>query len=500
MIRTGGKGRFSHWGDGLWFSASDGGDPRVNGRAYTVRGRFVLPPTTSLWLLAAVLAGGGLAAGRMGGRAVPWAAALRRLTGGGASRSWSSALVPLILVAAGGPQVMRGEGVMVWAALTLVLFAGICGLVVVVHLLLPRRFSNPYPVMVNAALSGLVIGGMLMTAEAAVIFAPAPPVYQPVISPGGARPRLLDPAALDRIKQRGQPQVMPKEWAERAVAVPGATRAYDWQGALHVYDADSRRRASPIPPKRPGVFRILVFGDSLTYGMGVEERFTYVAVLERELRKHFTVEVLNLGINGWQSEDILAAMKRDVASLEADQVIYGICQNDFLPSGTGQYTHQGDYAVPLPRNIKAFFVDRTRLGEFLDQRYDLTLRRFHLRYDFFDDILANFGGTQIRFRHDVAEMNKLVTGLGLPPVMAMVVDQFPEAGGRGQSITHTAEAAAREAGMTVIPTESYYRTYSGRAFSVSQWEGHPNEMAHAIFAEMLYDALAAGKSLPPTGQ
>jgi len=35
-IRTRGGGRFSHWGRWLLFSASDGSDPRTNGRAYTI--------------------------------------------------------------------------------------------------------------------------------------------------------------------------------------------------------------------------------------------------------------------------------------------------------------------------------------------------------------------------------------------------------------------------------------------------------------------------------
>ena len=36
-IREQGKGQFAHWGTALWFSASDGSDPRTNGRKYTWR-------------------------------------------------------------------------------------------------------------------------------------------------------------------------------------------------------------------------------------------------------------------------------------------------------------------------------------------------------------------------------------------------------------------------------------------------------------------------------
>ena len=35
-IRGLGGGRFSHWGDKVYFSASDNSDPRTNGRKYTV--------------------------------------------------------------------------------------------------------------------------------------------------------------------------------------------------------------------------------------------------------------------------------------------------------------------------------------------------------------------------------------------------------------------------------------------------------------------------------
>jgi hypothetical protein len=35
-IRRLGKGRFSHWGDQIYFSASDNSDPRKNGRRYSV--------------------------------------------------------------------------------------------------------------------------------------------------------------------------------------------------------------------------------------------------------------------------------------------------------------------------------------------------------------------------------------------------------------------------------------------------------------------------------
>ena len=53
-IRRSGAGRYSHWGDGLYFSASDNSDPRSNGRTYAVAYPVPLAPWPP-W--AAVIAG-----------------------------------------------------------------------------------------------------------------------------------------------------------------------------------------------------------------------------------------------------------------------------------------------------------------------------------------------------------------------------------------------------------------------------------------------------------
>ena len=45
-IRRLGRGRFSHWGDTLYFSSSDGSDPTTNGRAYIISERGTLLPTS----------------------------------------------------------------------------------------------------------------------------------------------------------------------------------------------------------------------------------------------------------------------------------------------------------------------------------------------------------------------------------------------------------------------------------------------------------------------
>jgi hypothetical protein len=47
-IRQSGGGRYSHWNDDIYFSASDGSDPRTNGRTYTYRSSTRLHPSILL--------------------------------------------------------------------------------------------------------------------------------------------------------------------------------------------------------------------------------------------------------------------------------------------------------------------------------------------------------------------------------------------------------------------------------------------------------------------
>ncbi len=322
-------------------------------------------------------------------------------------------------------------------------------------------------------------------ANATVISAAAP---APAAPPASGDPDAnVPPGIVAAAKARQRVTVMPDAWQHRDVNVPGAAHAYYWQGVLHVLDSNGFRRTTPFPPKDPNVFRVMIVGDSLTYGYGIQEKDTFTGLLNNWLQKDYRVEFLDLGVSNYQSEDILRVIRTFLPQLHPDLVIYAVCQNDFLPSGVGQYSV--DWRFPLPERVKLFLIAHTRSGAFLNGKYDGALRALHLRRDFFDDILRDFAGYQKRFRRDVGEMNSVVNAAGLPPMMALVLDQYPDYHGRGYQITKVAEAALRDAGMDVIPMEDYYRRHDHEVMQVSEWEGHPNEVANYIWAGMIMDRL-----------
>lgn len=240
-----------------------------------------------------------------------------------------------------------------------------------------------------------------------------------------------------------------------------------------------------FPAKNSEVYRILIVGDSLTYGLGVPEAWTYGRILERALQRNYRAEILNLGVSGNQSEDVLHLTTQYVPQLRPNLVVYGVCLNDFLPSRTNEYQA---FTFPLPEEIKDFFLQRTRLASLLDDGYQKALLATGLQRDFFDDILDGSTAFRERFARDVTAMNLFVEGRGIAPVVAMVIHQFPN-DSRSWPLIDFAEHALRGAGMDVVSIQSWRKRFGDRDFRVSRWEGHPNELAYSLVAEALYERI-----------
>jgi len=84
-------------------------------------------------------------------------------------------------------------------------------------------------------------------------------------------------------------------------------------------------------PRAPGSFRLLVLGDSVSFGLGVQERDTWPRVLESRLRvarPELDVEVLNHSVSGYGTLDEALVLEARIDVLQPDLVVLGYCLND----------------------------------------------------------------------------------------------------------------------------------------------------------------------------
>jgi len=141
------------------------------------------------------------------------------------------------------------------------------------------RYLEPEPLLANEAVSDRV-------REDPALFAPAPPPLGFMPEPG-------------------------------RVAGPGRINA------LGLRDRDYPDR------KPPGTYRILVLGDSITWGSGIDQDATFENLLEdRLVAEGRPVQSLNLGVPGYNAVMMAAYLERRGLPLEPDLVLAVVGLND----------------------------------------------------------------------------------------------------------------------------------------------------------------------------
>lgn len=89
-----------------------------------------------------------------------------------------------------------------------------------------------------------------------------------------------------------------------------------------------RERERPI--ERAGALRVVATGDSITFGIGVDDDDAYPQQLERLLRERGSgdVEVWNAGVPGYAMADLLGFLRRRLLALEPDVIVLQLSKND----------------------------------------------------------------------------------------------------------------------------------------------------------------------------
>lgn len=137
-------------------------------------------------------------------------------------------------------------------------------------------------------------------------------------------------------------------------------------------------------PPRSAVSRVLVLGDSVTFGFGVEAAESYPKQLELSSRAPSSprpMEVINAGVWGYNTIQELAYVKAGAAGYEPDVIVVGLS----LPLTVlrnWQSLQQGTITVEPLRDVNAGVLDRLRLAckqtshlcSFLDRRWQYKRR------------------------------------------------------------------------------------------------------------------------------
>lgn len=238
------------------------------------------------------------------------------------------------------------------------------------------------------------------------------------------------------------------------------------------------------PAKLPGTHRVLVIGDSYTWGYAVAEEEAFPQVAERMLRDrgHAGIDVINGGVPDYNSRQERQLLEHLLPIYQPDAVFLAYVVNDAEPAT----------AMPVPpeeayRHSRTWFLTEAadRLNRRVFRRRVLPTTKVNPASSY----LEGFEADSVKWRDSkeaIRQMRDLSSSAGASFRLAMMPDFTQEFDDRyaWRSIHEAVTGWGRELG---IPTDDVLDLFRGDDHQQLwvPWDGHPNHEAHRRIAEFL---------------
>ena len=238
--------------------------------------------------------------------------------------------------------------------------------------------------------------------------------------------------------------------------------------------------------KEPGVYRILVLGDSMTFGWGVRAEDTYAKQLERMLNEtnahsdRRSFEVINAGVGNYNTAQEVAYFKERGVRLNPDMVILGFYLNDAesTPRANAGFLSRHSYLYV----VAASFLDAVERRRGDRQGY----REYYL--DLYRDGRPGWEGSKAALGQliDLSREGDIELRILMIPELHSPAQDYP---------FEPVHARIREiGGANGVPVIEVRQAMSGiepRSLWVSPGDAHPNARAHQLIAKELFAHLTA---------
>lgn len=238
------------------------------------------------------------------------------------------------------------------------------------------------------------------------------------------------------------------------------------------------------PPKAPGTKRVLVIGDSYTWGYAIAEEEAYPQVAERLLAQsgRADIEVINGGIPDYNSRQERQLLAQLMPIYQPDAVFLAYVVNDAEPST----------AMPTPpeevyRHSRSWFV--TEVAERLNRKVFRRRLLPSAKDNVGSNYLDGFEDGSVKWqdsREAVREMRDLCAAAGIPFAVLMMPDFTQSFDDRyaWRKIHDAVVNWGRELNIPVSDLLTLFRGQNHETLWVP-WDGHPNAEAHRRIAEFL---------------
>lgn len=242
--------------------------------------------------------------------------------------------------------------------------------------------------------------------------------------------------------------------------------------------------------KAPGTYRILILGDSVTYGQMVNYPEIYPVVLEKKLNDQGkNVEIIKMALMGWNTMEELDALVNYGQRFKPDMVIIAFYLND----PQTKQNPQGKEIADAERTLIPFAGIDQRLNEksyfysFVRWRYNRFLEKIG-RKDDYNVWQKSLYNQSSRGWQDFEFALKQVNIVSRENGAKVLFVNFGFEQGWDTEVNQVL-ALAKSIDLPVLDMRSYFGKYEFKDLIVSPSDAHPNSFTHNQYAQILADYL-----------
>jgi lysophospholipase L1-like esterase len=312
----------------------------------------------------------------------------------------------------------------------------------------------------------------------------------------------------ERRQERGLQSAILRDEGKR---VPGVKVQYRPHAQFeHVYDNDPRgyfgadhsiryrlnrhgfRGLDWEREKAPGVRRVVLLGDSFTFGEGVRLEHTLGARLEEILSadSDAATEVLTFAVGGWGTHDQVNFLEHAGIGFDPDLVIVVYVLNDAEYAG----------GLDLWRRFREQYQNRRLQGSYLASALYAGFARRRLARAYIEDLVGRSQAQRedwARSFGDLARGRRIATSAGAR--FAVAIFPFLYELDASYPFRPLHEMVAQFCLWNGIQVLDLFDAFEGRSYAelwVHPSDQHPNEDGHRIAAEALADFVRKEQLLP----
>lgn len=239
--------------------------------------------------------------------------------------------------------------------------------------------------------------------------------------------------------------------------------------------------------KSANVKRIAFVGDSFTYGWGikrVENRFTDLLQAKFDQQLPGKVEVMNVSKPGWDTRSQLQPVKEMIEQYDVDEIVLCYVPNDI----EGLIPVSKEFNPTRPPDWQLINLDSSCLVDYIYRRVYLprlpTVKGYHdwLAEGFADENILRQHHQQIDQIIQFCKERHVVMRAIILPFICTNGEQFKK-----NDIYNTMKIYFDEQQVTSINLHDAILEKSPEELMVNALDAHPNEKAHKVFSEFIWN-------------